>query len=520
MASLPSPMEEQSAADDPATIIASLRQQVAQLTAINADLHKRLCLLERKGLPEDWNEETEEDSSETLSDDSCVTVNSSASAKRKKNRKGGQAKSAKKSPATPPSSPKSTPTNFGPSTPAPSATAAVTKPSADSAARTPPSNISAPATSITASSQSDITSANENSATSKVSTAMRQHAPGPSRPAHGTSKAANSAHSTSATRATRPNLVEPKPRQEAPKAVATKKPNLPPPLILRDLSRWRNINAHCQSNGIALDEVKKINNGAHLKIVPKTPADFRRLSDHLFQMNYAFHTFQLAEDINLRVVIKNLGDETTVEEIIEDLTKKGFPVISVTRMTNRNEILDMFLVQLTKNEEAKKIFDTKYVCGVAVKIEAKKRNGEITQCHRCQMYGHGASRCNAPYICVKCAGPHPSTECTRDKNTPATCALCEGPHPASYRGCKLAPKAPKKKTEKTPKVQQEAPSKDDINFPQLPAKKQPTPQPATSTNIDEQISNLIDHLQNLNASPQTIAKALAAITGSAWTNGR
>lgn len=43
-----------------------------------------------------------------------------------------------------------------------------------------------------------------------------------------------------------------------------------------------------------------------------------------------------------------------------------------------------------------------------------------------------------PYRCVKCAGDHKTSECTKkDRNTPATCALCLGNHPANYKGCQV-----------------------------------------------------------------------------------
>lgn len=59
----------------------------------------------------------------------------------------------------------------------------------------------------------------------------------------------------------------------------------------------------------------------------------------------------------------------------------------------------------------------------------------MTQCYRCQEFGHVQMRCTAPHRCVKCAEAHPSWLCKLGKKQPAKCCHCGGPHPASYRDC-------------------------------------------------------------------------------------
>ncbi|KAF4528790.1 hypothetical protein B566_EDAN017315, partial [Ephemera danica] len=46
--------------------------------------------------------------------------------------------------------------------------------------------------------------------------------------------------------------------------------------------------------------------------------------------------------------------------------------------------------------------------------------------------------------CVKCAGQHLTSACTREKNatSPPKCVKCGGEHPASYKGCKKSRKQP------------------------------------------------------------------------------
>ncbi|GJQ79347.1 hypothetical protein Trydic_g16208 [Trypoxylus dichotomus] len=81
------------------------------------------------------------------------------------------------------------------------------------------------------------------------------------------------------------------------------------------------------------------------------------------------------------------------------------------------------------------------VCGLYVRVESKQiKKNTVTQCHRCQLYGHGQRNCHAAAVCVKCAGPHQTAEYSKPREAPAKCALCKGPHTANYGGCPKAPR--------------------------------------------------------------------------------
>lgn len=57
---------------------------------------------------------------------------------------------------------------------------------------------------------------------------------------------------------------------------------------------------------------------------------------------------------------------------------------------------------------------------------------ELTQCKKCQIWGHATSNCYLKYMrCVKCAGEHRFYECEKSREVPAVCANCGKDHPAS-----------------------------------------------------------------------------------------
>lgn len=70
-----------------------------------------------------------------------------------------------------------------------------------------------------------------------------------------------------------------------------------------------------------------------------------------------------------------------------------------------------------------------------ISFEAPYKKREVLQCKRCQRFGHSKNQCLRPYRCVKCGKEHPTSTCTKTRDTDATCANCQEKHPASYKGC-------------------------------------------------------------------------------------
>lgn len=58
----------------------------------------------------------------------------------------------------------------------------------------------------------------------------------------------------------------------------------------------------------------------------------------------------------------------------------------------------------------------------------------LTQCFKCQRYGHTAPNCKAPGACGKCAKDHPTAPCT---TTVPKCANCNGRHTSWNPACKI-----------------------------------------------------------------------------------
>ena len=97
--------------------------------------------------------------------------------------------------------------------------------------------------------------------------------------------------------------------------------------------------------------------------------------------------------------------------------------------------LPLFVVTHKESEALKKIMDLKSLLYVKISVERYNKPKVPTQCFRCQRFHHVSGQCRIDECCVKCAGAHASSTCTKTPGTPGTCANCGGAHTASYRGC-------------------------------------------------------------------------------------
>lgn len=177
-----------------------------------------------------------------------------------------------------------------------------------------------------------------------------------------------------------------------------------------------------------------------LSISSKSVESYKKLITHIRNKGLIGHTFTRKEERCQKIVLKNLHYTTPKEAIKEAIEKSGNKVrgeIINARRKGTKEPYNVFFVNLEPHENNKLVKNIEYIYHQRIKVEDPRKSNVIVQCKRCQKYGHTKNYCMRPYKCVKCAGPHNTTDCTQDKNTPAMCALCGGRHPANYKGCQV-----------------------------------------------------------------------------------
>ena len=219
----------------------------------------------------------------------------------------------------------------------------------------------------------------------------------------------------------------------------------PPPIIIKDYERQNGkiINIKAITNNYAGTLLRITTNNA--TIYPKDLDQHKQLCEKLKETNLQFYTYNPKQHRPKVMLLRGIHQETSTDEIKKELIEKGLKAISVYQMrkfikdnegNERQVNLPCFTVSFENSTKNNEIFGIIGCCGYKVNWEMKRKQ-EVTQCRKCQTFGHVASCCNMEYHCVKCAKPHPPGDCPRnlDKKVPLKCKNCGDEHVASYPGC-------------------------------------------------------------------------------------
>lgn len=183
--------------------------------------------------------------------------------------------------------------------------------------------------------------------------------------------------------------------------------------------------------------ITTLRSGHVVKIVPNSIETYKSIRDRFIADNISHYTYQLKSERAYRVVLRGLHSSEDISEISQELKNHGHEVRQLVNVRHRvsKEPLPLFYVDLEPKQNNKDIFKLKFLNHMKVTFEAPYKKKEVLQCKRCQRFGHSKNQCYRPFRCVKCGADHPTTTCTKARDTEATCANCHEKHPASYRGC-------------------------------------------------------------------------------------
>jgi len=149
------------------------------------------------------------------------------------------------------------------------------------------------------------------------------------------------------------------------------------------------------------------NKNNKIKINVETVDDFRTITKLFEEKKYEYFTYRLKSEKDISAVIRNLPMSITESEIFNELENLKYPIISVTKLKDKNKLpLPLTAIQLTRTEESNKIFELKRFLNCIISIEPRRKSNAPPQCTNCQRYGHINKSCKLNPRCVKCDGNH------------------------------------------------------------------------------------------------------------------
>lgn len=209
------------------------------------------------------------------------------------------------------------------------------------------------------------------------------------------------------------------------------KPKIPP-IYVHNISDY--VKFHESIDNITIDDYSIINTRTALKLNLCSVDDYRATTNYLDESKIDYHTFQLPENKQLSIIIRNLPVNISEQCIFNELIENKFDVTSVTRLQNKfKNPLPIVAVLLSKPSTG--IYSLTRLFHCVVIVEPRRPSKDIPQCTNCQRFAHTKKFCHLPPRCVKCAGDHHYSVCQKSNDTPPKCVNCNSNHPASYRGC-------------------------------------------------------------------------------------
>ena len=180
----------------------------------------------------------------------------------------------------------------------------------------------------------------------------------------------------------------------------------------------------------------KVRGSSSVQVLCFTSEDKENLLAKLQSKQIQFHTFTDTADKPNYFLLKGFY-HAPCAELLSLLKESKVPAIKVTDFI-RNDNYVIYLVHFDKTVNVQMLNHShKHVDGIVIKWDLlKKSNKKVTQCFKCQSWGHSADNCGYTPRCVKCSESHAKGSCPRTTRIgDPTCCNCGGPHSANHRGC-------------------------------------------------------------------------------------
>ncbi|GIX84003.1 nucleic-acid-binding protein from transposon X-element [Caerostris darwini] len=181
----------------------------------------------------------------------------------------------------------------------------------------------------------------------------------------------------------------------------------------------------------------------YLKLEPDTETLHATITKYLDNTNVPYYIITPKNLRPLKAVLRGLPINTDLDAIKNELTELKFQVINIYQLKKRDQArtpMPLFQIQLAPTDNLEEIWALDSLLFTKITIEKYNKEG-ISQCHRCQLFGHSSTNCKLSIKCVKYADQHLTKDCSiTDRTETPVCADCQGSHPASYRGCPKFPK--------------------------------------------------------------------------------
>lgn len=178
-------------------------------------------------------------------------------------------------------------------------------------------------------------------------------------------------------------------------------------------------------------------------IYTKSEHDYTVMRKKLEAAQMSFHTYSMGSEKPVVSILKGLPSNISTLEIKEELVNDcKLNDLEVKQFIKKQEIngkksefkLPIFSVKFEKNTKVADIKKVRNLCCSKITWEKNFSSSLVTQCYKCQAFGHIAKNCFRKEVCANCAGDHSTLSCEVNTNA-KKCINCGGDHKANDIEC-------------------------------------------------------------------------------------
>jgi hypothetical protein len=238
--------------------------------------------------------------------------------------------------------------------------------------------------------------------------------------------------------------------------IKTKKVSLPvrkvriPPVVVK--SDFRTVRSAIINDSTKLKYTFQLGRRGECRVQAETMEGFKHLQTMLSAKMFPFFTYDTKEERLFKVVLKGLPSGESTEDVQNEILKLLEPIAPVQvikmkmksrpRESRHGNFNEYFLVHFKSSElnNLKALEKASLMFHTRVQWEHFRRTGGIenlTQCRKCQSWGHGTRNCFMIQKCMNCGdSSHSKDNCpVKDHPTKFHCANCGKPHKANFWEC-------------------------------------------------------------------------------------
>lgn len=157
----------------------------------------------------------------------------------------------------------------------------------------------------------------------------------------------------------------------------------------------------------------------------------------LKEQKLSYYTYS-ENDTKTQIYVLKKHHFVNPEDLLNTMKNHNIPATKITMLKN-DKSDPIYLVHFQKDEINFFALKTQHstIDNLIIKWEKfNKSSKRLTQCHRCQQYGHSSINCGKQFQCVKCIENHEPGQCkrkTREGNP--QCCNCKLDHAANSKLC-------------------------------------------------------------------------------------